>query len=280
MPETLYVTDLDCTLLGADSLVSAGSCRMLNQAIARGALFSVATARTPATVVPLLSDVDCRLPQVVITGSAMWDPVTARYLEVAPFPADDALFVGETMMECGLTPLVYKMGDNGVLNLYHPIETSGVARQFLEERSRLSLKKLFPDGNLRQRLADESSPMVLVLAIGAREQVKRAVEILEKSQRPLSVAWYSDPVYTGAYFLEVFGKDVSKAYGIRRLRELTGAGSVTVFGDNYNDLPMAAEADRFIAVENAVDDVKAAADLVIGPNTSDSVARFILDETR
>ena len=45
---TLYVSDLDGTLLGADSHLSVASCAMLNEAIAQGALFTVATARTPA----------------------------------------------------------------------------------------------------------------------------------------------------------------------------------------------------------------------------------------
>ena len=69
----LYVSDLDGTLLGPDSCVSAQSAAMLNRAIAKGALFTVATARTPATVVGLLREVDMRLPAVVMTGAALFD---------------------------------------------------------------------------------------------------------------------------------------------------------------------------------------------------------------
>ena len=36
-------------------------------------------------------------------------------------------------------------------------------------------------------------------------------------------------------------------------------------------------ADVAIAVENAVEEVKEVADIIIGPNTSDSVAQFILE---
>ncbi len=48
------------------------------------------------------------------------------------------------------------------------------------------------------------------------------------------------------------------------------------FGDNINDLPMMREADLAVAVSNALPEVKDAADIVIGANTDDAVARFIL----
>ncbi len=50
---------------------------------------------------------------------------------------------------------------------------------------------------------------------------------------------------------------------------------MVAFGDNLNDLPMFGVADLAVAVGNALPDVKDAADVVIDPNYTDSVARFI-----
>ena len=80
---TLFVTDLDGTLLGPDRKVSAESVGMINEAIAEGAMFSVATARTPATVGPLLDDVDSPLPFIVMTGAAIWNREDNRYVYAA-----------------------------------------------------------------------------------------------------------------------------------------------------------------------------------------------------
>ena len=56
--KTLYVSDLDGTLLDNDSQLSQGTIDTLNHIIVeQGGLFTVATARTPATVVPLLQQV-------------------------------------------------------------------------------------------------------------------------------------------------------------------------------------------------------------------------------
>ena len=55
---TLYVSDMDGTLLNEESVLSPGTIDTLNRVIEDlGGLFTVATARTPATVVPLMQDV-------------------------------------------------------------------------------------------------------------------------------------------------------------------------------------------------------------------------------
>ena len=71
--KTLYITDLDGTLLDANSQVSAEAVEVLNPMLDDGLLFTVATARTPATVVPMLSRLHTRLPLIVLNGAATWD---------------------------------------------------------------------------------------------------------------------------------------------------------------------------------------------------------------
>ena len=50
---------------------------------------------------------------------------------------------------------------------------------------------------------------------------------------------------------------------------------VVSFGDNYNDLSMLEAAGTGVAMGNAVDEVKARANIVIGDNESTSIAEFI-----
>lgn len=270
----LYVTDLDGTLLGADSKVSATSAKIISELSRRGALITVATARTPATVEPLLASTLTTPPAVVITGAGLWDRAMQTYSKLNLLTPTDARRVTETALRSGLHPLVYRRaGDNRHLEFFNErgMLTPGEMK-FITDRDSLELKRALSTSDI---VAEAESPdTILILAMGSRENVLRAVAALRDDPR-LSVSYYSDPNYPDVEFLEVFGAGVSKAEGIRALRELTGADHVTVFGDNYNDLSMMAVADRAVAVDNAVDDVKAIVDEVIGPNTSDSVARFI-----
>ena len=59
-----------------------------------------------------------------------------------------------------------------------------------------------------------------------------------------------------------------------------GFDEIVAFGDNLNDLPMFEQADIKIAVGNARDEVKAAADIVIGTNDNDGVAQWLCDELK
>lgn len=277
MPDTLFVSDMDGTLLGADSKISAASARMLNEAAARGALFTVATARTPATVEPLLEGIETRIPAVVMTGAGLWDHQRGRYISLQTLSHAEARIAADACQRYGLIPVVYCRGAGQVLQVYHGDNvTEPSAVKFLQERSHLQLKKLHPVAEPLNRLSGEDS--VLLLALGPKAAVQAAATELQ-TVAGMSVSWYSDPGYPGVYFLEIFGPDVSKAHGLQRLRDYTGVQHVTVFGDNYNDLPLFEAADHAVAVENAVPDARTAAHEVIGPNTSDAVARYVLTHT-
>lgn len=87
---TLYITDLDGTLLGPDSRVSGESARIITDLSRRGALITVATARTPATVEPLLHDTLTTIPAIVLTGASMWDRSRRVYLDPMTLAAGSA----------------------------------------------------------------------------------------------------------------------------------------------------------------------------------------------
>ena len=75
----LFVTDLDGTLLNSHKEVSIKSIEILNKLIDDGVNFTVATARTPATVVDLLQDVNLKLPAVLMNGVLLYDIKEEKY---------------------------------------------------------------------------------------------------------------------------------------------------------------------------------------------------------
>jgi len=75
----------------------------------------------------------------------------------------------------------------------------------------------------------------------------------------------------------MFPKPTTKAAAVSAMAQHLGAESIVVFGDNVNDLSMMSIADIAVAPANAIDEVKRNANMVIGPNSDDAVARFITD---
>ena len=63
---------------------------------------------------------------------------------------------------------------------------------------------------------------------------------------------------------------------LKKIKEYVKADKVVAFGDNLNDIIMLNGADTAVAVENAVQQVKEIADIIIGNNNDNSVVKYIM----
>lgn len=267
----LFVTDLDGTLLGADSRISPLSVRILNELAAAGVAVTAATARTPATVEPIFAAVTPGVPLVVMTGGAMWDRHTRAYARCHPIPAGDDRRILEAIRGCGVEPLIYTFSpsDSGILHVYYRTPLSPDTAEFVRQRAGTPLKEFHADTD-----APVDAQVMLYFATGQRDKVFAAADRL-RAIGGCSVSAFTDIFGPDTGILEVFAPGVDKASAILDLKRSLGADKLTVYGDNLNDLPMMAVADEAVAVGNALPEVKAAAHRVIGPNTADAVARDI-----
>lgn len=269
--DTLFVSDLDGTLLNENSELSTTTVTLLNEAIGHGAAFSIATARTPATVVPLLARLNLQLPLIVMTGAAMWHPREQRFIEPQFLTAVQSEKTRAICRRFDIRPFVYTLSSDKLICTYHNGPMSKRERAFIDERSHLPLKRVIidhPDG------LTTLPSTILLFALGEKDTIMDCAEAI-KTETDCTVSAYNDIFNHKIAFLEVFARGVSKASAMKRLMEMTETSQSIVFGDNLNDLAMMAEATHSVAVENAFPEVKLHADETIGPNTSDSVARYI-----
>lgn len=273
---TLYVSDLDGTLLGEDSQLSAVTVATLNRIIGDlGGLFTVATARTPATVVPLMQQVHARLPFIVIGGSAMWNPVTMSYEHTRGIDDMTVNAVADVFDRRGAHPFIYRRHGKNLLHTHHYGPLSPQEERFIAERQHLPLKQFFLDDRDFRHSDDEA---LLIFSMNKYAVLKSIADDLRTSVPICSVMVYHDIFDESEGYLEIFSAGTSKAAAIRDLARQLGVGRVVVFGDNRNDIAMMQAADFSVAVDNAFTEVKAVASEVIGPNTVDSVARWIEKE--
>ena len=277
---TLYISDLDGTLLGADSRVSQRSTAILSELVRRGVMFTCATARTPATVQPLLSGIrqsvftDAEgmqrpLPAIVMTGAGMWNRAESRFEKCSLIGREDAEAIHRVFVSQELRPFVYCVGESGFINVYHPEKMTSRENGFYQERRNLALKRF----HLGQEPA-RWDRVALFFAIGPVGIVERTAQELD-GLTDCAAAWYPDILLPDTGLIDLYAPGVSKAKAVRELAVEAGASEVVVFGDNLNDLPMMRVADLAVAVENALPQVKADADVVVGANYADAVAEFI-----
>ena len=279
MSKTLYISDLDGTLLAPDSRLSLTTVTLLNHAIARGALFSVATARTPATVSLLMRDVNLQIPMVVMTGASLWDKTTGEYSEVQHFSPSQVKEIVEayTRPEDGGAFLYTLRADDSRMVIYHVGPLNDIERGFMLERVDSPFKQFIVPDDGRSDLPSHIEDGVLFFGMRPNAIADRILEGL-KGIPDINPMFYHDWYGEEITEIEAFPEGATKAKAILRLKEKVGADRVVVFGDNLNDLSMMRIADWSVAVANAVPAVKEAADQVIGSNAADSVARFILED--
>jgi hydroxymethylpyrimidine pyrophosphatase-like HAD family hydrolase len=79
------------------------------------------------------------------------------------------------------------------------------------------------------------------------------------------------------YFLEITRKEATKGQALKFLSEKEGisAEEIVAIGDSYNDLDMLQFAGTGVAVANAPQEVKNAADVITRAAAEDGVAVFL-----
>ncbi len=272
--KTLYISDLDGTLLNDKSRVSEYSAEKITQLSERGAMITIATARTPATADILLKDCKINVPMIVITGAATWLHDVKRY--------STTTIIQRTLLEdllndfesAGISPFVYAFNnENGcasALDVYHKYPTLNPREQdFYADRK--EVKRFFIGEDVPQ---EKRENVILLFAIGSTSAIMPLADTLRKKGL-CSVSAYPDIFDPNSSLIEVFAPGVSKANAVLNLKNAVGADRVVVFGDNLNDISMMKVADVAVAVENAYPEVKDVADIVIGRNIDDAVVNFI-----
>ena len=267
----LFVTDLDGTLLNSNKEVSIKSTEILNKLIDNGVNFTVATARTPATVVDLLQDVNLKLPAVLMNGVLLYDIKEEKYINIKEIGKDTVDKVFDVLNKFDKNAMVYGIRNNH-LWVYHKEFEYSWEYNFYKERADRKQKTFLKVENYQECINE--SKIINFIVFDKYEKIKGIYEELKKIDE-ISVEYYEDIYEKGCYFLEAYSAEASKANGIRLLSDYIEHDKLICCGDNLNDIPMFELADECYATANAVERVKEISTDVIGSCDEDGVALFI-----
>lgn len=270
----LYITDLDGTLLNSNGEISMKTADIINGLISRGICFTFATARSVYSAKPITSAININVPCILMNGVSIYDLSADRYIANQYIPVSASEKIVEAFHKADAECFMYRFNE-GVLTCYYTEITSRVMKAFAEVRKNNYNKPYVQCSSLLEAADDMTIYYTALTDYEKLLPVKETIDGMEDAD----CAFYKD-TYTGKWFLEVFSAKASKSNGIRFLRERYGFDEVVAFGDNLNDLPMFAQADKKIAVGNAREEVKAAADIVIGTNDEDGVAQWLFSELK
>ena len=262
--KTLYISDLDGTLLRSDVTLSRFTCETLTELIRGGAVISFATARSLTTARKVTAGLEVPLPIVAYNGAFIVDSVSGEILNKCIFKPGDAQRIYRAFTSRGLSPVVYHIREGRECYSYNELTVSRQTREFLDSR-----RPDPRDDPLQGEAGLLDGEVFYFNCIGERDSLIGAYEELRGGCETL----FYDDIYSGERWLEVMPRGADKASAAVRLRDMLGCGRMVAFGDAVNDISLFRAADESYAVANADDRLKAEATAVIGTNDEDAVAK-------
>ena len=272
MESTLFVSDLDGTLLDRESRMPAYTVQTLNRLLGQGLLFTFATARSYRSTRVVTEGISSALPWIVHNGVFLVDSGGRRLFETF-FTAEQTAEIRLAAKALGLSPLVYSIleGAERVSYLAGPMHPGKA--HYVHSRQEDPRLRLVPDE-------------------AALYQGDIYYFTFIDSQAPLRPLWgrvgalpwlngtFQRDLYREEYWLELTPQAATKAAAALRLKKELGCRRLVAFGDAMNDLPLFAAADECYATANALPQVKATATGVIGGNEEGGVAEYLVERLK
>lgn len=264
--KTLYVSDLDGTLLTSNETTSEYTNHVINSLTEKGMIFSYATARSLITAKKVANGIHVKNPLIVYNGAFVVDNMTedimiANYFDDSVYEVLDELFANR------IFPIVYGYRE-------------GKERfSFVPELCTEGMKKLISsrNGDIRTNAVKRAEDLKAgdIFYITCIDEPEKLRPLYDKYQDKFHCVYQTD-IYTHEQWLEIMPLAASKSNAIKQLQALLKCEKLVVFGDGKNDIDMFELADESYAVQNAHEDLKKYATAMISSNDDDGVARWLL----
>ena len=266
----IYITDLDHTFLRSDLSVSDFSAEIWNKK-AESSIMTIATARSFQKSQELLKKIHINAPMILLDGTVVITP-ERKVIDLKTIDKK----LGDAIVDVGtqfdIDPFIIGVKDKD-------LNESFLYPRKLNEYQRDVLKGYKDDPRLLFNPDNRTMEQNLkIVYFGYEEQLRPLYEELKKVFGAKIEAKLSPEKYGGGYFLTLLHPEGDKAHAMQKVMEYLGRGheEITVFGDSVNDLGMFKLAGTSVAVSNALEEVKAVADLVLPhTNDEDAVAKYL-----
>ena len=251
--------DLDRTLIAEDLVLRPRTRDALRTATGAGLHVVVATGRMYRSVRPYLAEAGIRTPAICYQGAVVADPETDEFLRHVPIPLAVAREAIAAVEAEGFGLNCY-VGDE----LYVAAETPE-ARRYAEFQH----IPIHVVGPLLDWLEEPPTKLVTIGDPHLLDELERRAKSRFDGRLYISKSL--------PYFLEFASPDVTKAAGLAFVAEHLGFDRARTIGigDGENDVELVEWAGYGIAVANAHERVKEAADFVCPPADEEGVAQVI-----
>lgn len=272
---SLIVSDLDGTLLLPNSTLGKKTISIIKECCARGLKFMIATGRSVEAAEVYRSELELCGTMIYFNGAEVVDMPSKRILHSNMLPQDAAIICTHIAHEHGVHFQVYFSDDT------HGTPNANSANEILFSENPNEFSKIYEDrtglkfvyGDLLQKLESKDSPRCIKGLFAADE---KTIDMLQKKLKE-RFGNTLNIVKSAPILLEILHPEASKGGALQAALKLHNIKKeeVIAFGDEENDISMLKTAGYAVAPSNAIVEVKALADKIIGSNSEETLALFL-----
>src|SRR5713101_7048406 len=260
----LVAIDIDGTLVTSENKLSISIAPLIGETQARGTEVTLVSGRPKLKMTPLLKELDLTLPYIGSGGAYIADPSNNLVILHRPLAREeDAEIVA--LARAAEAPILSQEPDplyyeGGIEELEQLIAISKIDITVVEDPQVQILRV----DDVLQACAEPTK-------INICGEPRHLLEI-ERKLRLLNLPIYL--TYSAPTYLEITQSGINKGEALKVLATYLAIPleRILVIGDSHNDISMFGIAGMAVAMGNAPEEVKAAADLVAPSNDEDGVA--------
>lgn len=262
----LVVSDIDGTVINSSHQLTSITIDTVKQLAKIQTKMVLATARPPRAVLPIQKELGLSSPMVCYNGAFIteYSPVTKQFQSLHSVPI-------EFDVAASLARELTAQFSDVSLNIFSNAEWYSLEKNEWSDIE-AEITGTPYETILFGELFDDTHPIHKLLCIATKEQIDEVeLFITEKAIQGISC------VRSKENYLEITSEEVSKKSAMLFLAEemKLSMEDILSIGDHFNDVPMLEAAGLGIAMGNAPQEVKDAADFVTSTNDENGLAHAL-----
>lgn len=256
----LLVSDIDGTALVAGKPIPEENITAINDFIKKGGRFTICTGRGSKSASAFTSLINLKEPAIICNGTCVYDYGQKKVIFIQSLPSSSVKVVEDFIIRFPHIGVeVVKEPDVYICNM------TDTAKMHLQHRNmQYEVKHI-------NEIGEGLSKVVFICNTNDKQEVDSYFKEALKNSIDTEFVWTND------HLVELVPANASKATGLRELCKAIDVdiNNVVAVGDFYNDIELLNAAKVKIVVDNAPEQLKQMADVVVGSCLDAGLAQVV-----
>lgn len=270
MKYKMIAMDMDGTLLTTDKVVSQGNKEILKKAADMGIKLVICTGRIFTSAWVYADLIGTEAPIIASNGAYIREKDRDEVIYMKTLPKEDIFKVVKIVKDYGFYPHLFS---SDTIFTEKIIFTSKMYDKQNESLPSQKKVKIVITDDLEKTIEENYQIILKIVIVSEMDEIEKLNKLRNKIENKIDASI----VASAANNFEIMYKGISKGNAVKILGDIYGISpeETICIGDNENDISMIEYAGLGVAMENATDGLKAAADYVTDTNDNDGVAKAI-----